>query len=159
MPKLTAEVKSIRARYLAAFPVPQGSASPEFEEEARQWSIRFAEQVAFERPGEGYGMKRADPTRPISKDTLSRQVDGQLLIWDLLTGTGTGHPSMVDDPDSQDVTGQTFSPVTPHAHVPPAPPLRPPAPNLTAVIQRLDAVQAELAAVKNELSTLQSAPA
>jgi hypothetical protein len=154
MPKLPAEVKAIRVRYLAGFPVPQGSPGDAFEEEARQWSIRFAEQVAFERPGEGYGMKRADPNRPISKDTLCRQIDGRLIIWDQLTGAGTGHPTLVDDPDSQDVTGQTFSPVTPHAHVPVPAPQNPPPTDLTGLIRRLDAVQAELAAVKNQLSAM-----
>ena len=117
-------VKQVRTRFIAAFPVPQGAPGEEFEERARQWSIHFAEQVSFELPGQGWGMKRADPNRPISKDTIARQLDGRLLIWDLLTGTGTGSPRPVDNPESEDITGQVFVQVQPTNHLQnvPAPP-------------------------------------
>ena len=101
-------VKQIRARFITAFPVPQGAPGEEFEERARQWTIRFAEQVAFDLPNQGWGMKRADPNRPISKDTISKLEGGRLLIWDLLTGTGTGMPRPVENPESEDITGQVF---------------------------------------------------
>lgn len=106
--KLPDSVKDIRARYIGKFPIPQGPMGEEFEETARQWSIAFAEQVNFELPGQGWGMKRADPNRPISKDTIALQANGRLLIWDLLNGTGTGRPQLSPDPDSEDVTGQFF---------------------------------------------------
>jgi hypothetical protein len=110
-------VKQVRTRFIAAFPVPQGAPGEEFEERARQWSIHFAEQVSFELPNQGWGMKRADPNRPISKDTIARQLDGRLLIWDLLTGTGTGSPRPVDNPESEDITGQVFVQVQPTNHL------------------------------------------
>lgn len=145
--QLPESVKAIRSRYVAAFPVPQGEPGDAFEERARQWSIRFAEQVAFEIPDQGYGMKRADQGRPISKDTLARWAPpGALLIWDLLAGTGTGKPSLVQNPSSQDVTGQTFVAVTPTNHlraVPaPKPPdtpgtPQPPAVDLSDILKRL----------------------
>jgi hypothetical protein len=131
--KLAAEIKTVRTRYVAVFPVPQGEPGPAFEEQVRQWSIRFAEQVAYDVPGQGYGTKRASPTRPISKDSLARNAGDTLLSWDLLIGAGTGQPRLIDDPDSKDITGQVFVRVTPTNHVagappPPDPPTEPPGP-------------------------------
>jgi hypothetical protein len=155
-------VKQVRLRYITAFPVPQGAPGEEFEERARQWSIHFAEQVAFELPNQGWGMKRADPNRPISKDTIARQIDGRLLIWDLLTGTGTGSPRPVDNPESEDITGQVFVQVEPTnrlPHVaapsPPAPAAAAPAsatvsaasPELLAAVDHLAAIRATLEAM------------
>jgi hypothetical protein len=167
--QLPDSVKSVRARYIAAFPIPQGSPGEGFEETARQWSIKFAEQVAFERPGEGWGMKRADPGRPISKDTIARQMDGRLHIWDLLTGTGTGAPRLNDNPESEDVTGQTFVPVAPtnhlggdhhndrddeHGHEAPAD-----LSDIRAALTRIEAAQSRLEAAQASLSTAIAAQA
>lgn len=169
--KIPADVKAIRARVIAAFGVPSGEPGDAYEERLRQWSIKFAEQVAFELPGQGYGVKRGDPNRPIGKDTLARQVDGRLIIWDLFTGSGTGRPSLNDDPDSEDITGQFFEtrpeyflptnhlgvappapapPPTP-APVPPAP--VPPTPvGLSPVLARLDALGEGQQAIERELA-------
>jgi len=114
--QLPDSVKAIRTRYLKQYHVPQGTPGEAFEETARQWSIRFAEQVAFEL-GPMWGMKRADPNRPISKDTLSFYADDTIRIWDLLTGTGTGSPRLVENPESEDITGQVFVRVTPTNHL------------------------------------------
>lgn len=154
--QLPAEVKAIRARYVATFPVPQGEPGEAFEESARQWSIRFAEQVAFEQ-GPLWGMKRADPNRPISKDTLSLYGnDGAIIIWDLLMGTGTGKPRLVDDPHGHEITGQVFVPVTPTNHlgkesgsVTPIPPSLPPLPPAD-----LGPVMAYLSQIETKLDTL-----
>jgi hypothetical protein len=154
VPKLPTEIKLIRTRYVAQFPLPSGPAGPDIEEAARQWSIGFAEQVAFERPGDGYGMKRADAGRPISKDTLSRQMDDRLLIWDLLAGAGSGHPTIVDDPDSQDVTGQVFVPVVPRRHVAL---VDPPEIDFAPVLMRLEALRADLVSLTEELLKMQAA--
>ncbi|HXG72304.1 MAG TPA: hypothetical protein VNJ04_16990 [Gemmatimonadaceae bacterium] len=150
--QLPASVLAIRARYVQRFPVPQTpGGGDEHEDRCREWSIRFAEQVAFERPGEGWGMKRADPGRPISKDTIARQADGRLLAWDLLLGTGTGTPTLVPSPDAMDVTGQVFVAVTPTNHLgaTPAPQPTPPQP----APGRCNC-QGELAALAAQLSTL-----
>lgn len=125
--KLPDDIKSLRDAFVARFPVPQGEPGEAHEENVRQWSIRFAEQVAFQRPGMGWGMKRADPNRPISKDTLARSMDGKLFIWDMLLGTGTGAPRINPDPEAEEVTGQVFVPVAQvnHLGVPAAPPATP----------------------------------
>lgn len=135
--KLSADVKALRARYVSKYPVPQGSPGAAHEERCRQWSIRFAEQCAFSLPGQGYGMKRASPSRPISKDTLSQKTDVHFVAWDMLHGTGTGHPTVAPDPSSMDITGQTFVPVTPADHLggaapPVEPPTTPPTPPSSA---------------------------
>jgi hypothetical protein len=109
--KLPPHIQDLRARYRSKFPVPKqglGEAIEAFEERARQWTIGLCEQCAFSAPGEGWGCKRADPTRPISKDVLAKADAGRLLGWDLLIGTGTGQPVETADPDSMDLTGQFF---------------------------------------------------
>jgi hypothetical protein len=54
--------------------------------------------LAFSVPGRGYGMKRADAGRPISKDTLAQDIGGgRIRIWDLLNGVGTGRPTQATD--------------------------------------------------------------
>jgi len=112
--KLPSEVKAIRGRYVAKFQLWSMPPGPEAENRARSWSVAFAEQVVFERGlGEGWGVKRADAGRPISKDTIARQVGDTLLVWDLLTGAGTGSPTLTPDPDSQEITGQVFVRVEP----------------------------------------------
>ncbi len=124
--KLPANVKASRDRYVAKFPVPQGSPGDDFEEQARQWSIELAQQVHFDTSDARWGMKRADAGRPVSKDTITQQ-GSPLLCWDLLNGTGTGSPTLVPDPESQDITGQVFVPEPAVNHVgttqPPIPPV------------------------------------
>jgi hypothetical protein len=168
---LPVEVKMIRTRYLARFPVPQiqpGESITVFEARTRVWSVRFAEQVAYELPGQGWGVKRADPTRPISKDTIAQQQGAVLLAWDLLLGAGTGSPSLIPDPDSQDVTGQYyevrpeyFSPrdhLSSGSPVPPDPPVPPPL-DLSEVLRRLDALTAQVEAITPAvLAAIQAIP-
>ncbi|MGC4082406.1 MAG: hypothetical protein QM736_09950 [Vicinamibacterales bacterium] len=60
-------------------------------------------------------MKRADPNRPISKDTLARLFDGHLLICDC--SARHRRPTPIENPDSQDITGQVFVEVTPTNHL------------------------------------------
>lgn len=143
--QLPDSVKDIRARYVARFPIPQGAPGPEIEEQVRQWSIRLAEQVAYELPNQGWGTKRADPNRPISKDGLAWRDDedrgGRLWIFDMVTGAGTGNGRLVENPEAEDITGQVFVPVTPTNHLgaapkPSAPPAQPLA-DLVAVVQAM----------------------
>lgn len=148
-------VKAIRSRYVAKFPIPQGPAGDQHEENCRQWSIRFAEQVAYEQ-GPSWGMKRADPGRPISKDTIAYSEEGPfsgapIRIWDLLTGTGTGNPRLNEDPQSEDITGQVFVPVTPTNHLgAPAPTPQPtptPSVDLSAILQKFDTLAGQVDAL------------
>lgn len=168
--QLPETVKRIRARFIAAFPVPQGMPGEEFEERARQWTIKFAEQVAFDLPNQGWGMKRADLNRPISKDTISKLEGGRLLIWDLLTGTGTGTPRPVDNPESEDITGQFFVEVTPTNHLKglvPEPVTEPearrvapdpvlPSADLAQVVEHLAAIRTTLEALLTEQRELRT---
>lgn len=115
--RLPDDVKAIRARYVAAFPLPQGEPSPEQEERVRAWSIAFAEQVRHDTGNSSWGVKRSGPTNPISKDTIAKRHEGRLLIWDLCTGTGTGRPTLNEDPEAEDITGQQFVGVAPINHL------------------------------------------
>lgn len=166
--KLPEQIKSIRTRYIQRFPVPQGEPGEAFEERARQWSIAFAEQVAFEQ-GALWGMKRADPNRPISKDTIALYADdGIIRIWDLLIGTGTGRPRLAEDPDAQDLRDQVFVRVTPTNHLaadatapqdlprPDAPPAADVA-HMEALEQRMIALEGQIQAQATVLFALRDA--
>lgn len=158
--QLPDNVKAIRARYVARFPVPQGAPGDAFEEEARQWSIAFAEQVAFELNDPLWGMKRADPNRPISKDTIAYYGDDRLLIWDLLSGTGTGRPTLNADPESQDVTGQFFVRVTPtnHLGIPPKPGPQPlPPADLGPVLASLEKIAGRVEDIAASVGRIEAA--
>lgn len=149
--KLPAVVKNIRDRFVTAYPLPFGMPGPEFEERVRQWSIRLAEQVRFETNDPAWGVKRADPGRPIGKDTIARFEEGRLLIWDLCLGAGTGAPRLNADPDSEDVTGQVFIGVAPVNHLKVEPPRSAPAPQEAPApqnAQALAAVMAKLEAIE-----------
>lgn len=90
-------------KFFAANPLPIG------EDKIREVVIDADEQVAFEHPKEGWGTKRADKGRPVSKDSLSRLTGGKLFIWDLVSGAGTNSPTLVyKTAQSQDVTGQVY---------------------------------------------------
>jgi hypothetical protein len=130
--KLDPRVRALLIQFAAKFPVPQTPGGGEaHEERARQWSIRFCEQVDFSLPGEGYGTKRADSGRPFSKDTISQQRDGEMVTWDLLVGTGTGEPSLNLDPHGEVTTGQVFVPVAAINHLGASVPEPTPTPNPT----------------------------
>jgi len=111
--KLSDPIKAIIHEFVRLYPIPVGLAGAEHEANVRQWSTELCQQIVFFRPNEGWGKKRADPGRPISKDAVARQVGDALLSWDILTGTGTGKPVLVLDPDSEDITGQIFVRVNP----------------------------------------------
>lgn len=113
------------------FPVPQqGAGEPlaTFQQRARDWCRMFAEQIKFEFPNDGYGVKSSSPSNPQSKDTVARLVGGHLFIWDIFIAVDTGHPTLNLNALSQDITGQNFIPVTAHNWLSaPAPPGPPPA--------------------------------
>jgi hypothetical protein len=155
--QLPDSVKAIRARYVAQYPVPTGDPGEAFEERARQWSIRFAEQVAFEQ-GPLWGMKRADNGRPISKDTITLYGDDALTIWDLLTGTGTGNPRLVDDPHGEEIRGQVFVKVTPVNHLGAAPPQpttpQPPLADLVAVVAAMSNLTSDIDTLRRRVEDI-----
>lgn len=138
------DVKAIRARYVVRYPVPQGVPGDAHEENCRQWSIRFAEQVRHDTDDSTWGAKRADAGRPISKDTLARNLAPKLYSWDLLSGTGTGSPTLNESPAAEDITGQVFVHVEPVDHLGDPPPPPPPDDTLAKKLAALEARVAEL---------------
>jgi hypothetical protein len=107
-------VKQLLAQFAAIFPVPTGEPGEAHEENVRQWTYRFCQQVAFAFPNQGYGAKSAGPGRPLSKDTLAKLDAGLgLVCWDLLIGTGTGRPVLSLDPEFHAIDGQQFVAVEP----------------------------------------------
>lgn len=126
------------AAFAAKFPVPQmpagATASDDaFENLCRIWSFNLAQQVRFDTADPRWGVKNAGGGRPQSKDSISFN-DVRLWNFDLLSGVGTGHPTLVKDPQGADITGQTFMAVSPvdrlgtGGQVPPVeqPPVQPP---------------------------------
>jgi hypothetical protein len=114
--KLSSDLQTLRARFYATFPIPtiqDGEAQDVYEQRVREYSTRFGQQAAFALPGQGYGLKRGDRTRPIGKDSLAQQMGATIRSWDLFTGTGTGRPNPSPDPDSEDVSDQYFQVVLP----------------------------------------------
>jgi hypothetical protein len=107
-------IKQLLAQFAAIFPVPTGEPGEAHEENVRQWTTRFCQQVAFAFPNQGYGSKRAGDGRPLSKDTLAKIDAGLgLVCWDLLIGTGTGRPILSLDPQFHAINGQQFVAVEP----------------------------------------------
>ena len=122
--KLPIEVIETRTRYLVAFPLWSMPPGPDAEERARRWTYGLAEQIGYDYPALRFGSKRADQTRPLSKDTLAQHPEknaGRLYSWDQLSGAGTGTPTLVVSPDGEDITGQVFVPVKPTDHLSGAP--------------------------------------
>ena len=106
--KLPAGVLATRDRYVQAFPLWTMEAGSAADDRARKWTLGLASQIVHEH-GETYGSKRADPTRPISKDAIA-QVQGPYLYgWDMLTGAGSGTPKLVPIPRAWTSPGSTSS--------------------------------------------------
>lgn len=131
--KLPAAVRGIIQRWVVRYPLWDMPPGVEAEDRARLWSTQLASQVAFEMPGQSWGKKRGDLGRPVSKDAIAQQQGSRLISWDLLTGTGTGSPKLVADPDGEDITGQVFVTVPPVDYLggsitPPQPLPPPPSP-------------------------------
>jgi hypothetical protein len=105
--KLPSAVLATRDRYVETFPLWTMPEGPAAEDRARRWTLGLVAQVVWEH-GTTYGSKRADPNRPISKDGLAQQSGATLFVWDMLSGAGTGSPSLNENPDAQDITGQLF---------------------------------------------------
>lgn len=79
---------------------------------------KIAEQLAYNFPGEGWGQKRADGSRPVSNDVIARTVDG-VLYGMRVVPQASGSPFVIQ--------GQIFVPVSPVNHLPVtvAPPVEP----------------------------------
>lgn len=109
---------AIRDRMLVKFPLPL-TMEPTGAKDGifREWCIKLAQQLKFNFPTAGYGVKRADSTRPISKDTIAQKNDSFFVVYDLFSGVGTDNTEVVDVPSSEDVTGQVFEEVDAHNYL------------------------------------------
>lgn len=67
-----------------------GAPGEEGEENARQFSIKCAQQMDYSFPDRNFGVKKADGGRPISKDSLARKDDDLIESWDIIGGASTG---------------------------------------------------------------------
>ncbi len=111
--KLPPPVLATRARFVAAFPVPQiatNEADDAWTARIRAWSIQLAEQIAFSHPGDGYAVKRGDSGRPVCKDCLAQKTATSFVSWDMLLAASGGTPTLVRDPDSLDLSGPPDGP-------------------------------------------------
>jgi hypothetical protein len=59
---------------------------------------------------------------------MAQQTGATLVVFDMLSGAGTGQPSLNANPDSQDITGQIFEFVQPYDVIGGAPSPEPPTP-------------------------------
>lgn len=117
---LPQNILDIRDDYSVAVPVPTGGPNPAdeaFENRCRAWVRGLAQQIVFSTGDSSYGTKSAGPGRPQSKDAIAQQQGTKLFGWDMLSGAGTGSPTLIADPGTMDITGQIFIAVEPFDHI------------------------------------------
>ena len=164
---LPPNVLSIMRRYVTRYPVPQmsgpGPSDSAFEDTCRQWCLYLAEQVVHDTGDSSWGVKNAGGGRPQSKDSLSQQTGGKLINFDLLGGVGTGHPTLVEQPSGEDITGQAFMPVLAIDHLgsepPPPEQPQPPAPDLSELRTQIADICTQIANITQRLDDLAAKPA
>lgn len=114
-----------------------------------QFTRMVAEQFAHRFPAEGWGIKAADPSRPVSGDVIARRLpDGALVGFRVVPFS--------DPPQQFDLRGQHYIEVSPVDHLglgaPSDPPADPPAPP-PASPPPAD-LRAELAALRDEMRAI-----
>lgn len=157
--KLPVRAQAARDGIILKFGLPVkrvGESQDDFEGRCRAICTKIAEQALFNDPSGGWGVKSAGPGRPQSKDTIAQNLDG-LRCWDLFSGTGTGTPTLVEDPQSQDINGQSFITVQPFDYlggvVIPAPDPKPvPTSNLENRVAALEAALAKCLKVGDQVT-------
>lgn len=117
------------------------------DENRRLWTSRVAQTLAAKYPSEGWGAKRADPTRPLSKDVIALNRT-PLVGVELLIGAGTSSP--VPEWVEIDLAGQCFVAVEPKDWLGDDPPPPPPPPS--DLEARVSALEAKFAALKAALA-------
>src|SRR5690242_8250325 len=75
------------------------------DDQRRQLTRTFIEQLVYESPADGWTWKSADPGRPPSKDSISRLVSNHLCNWDWQSGS-TRLRSVQVGQVGDDITGQ-----------------------------------------------------
>jgi hypothetical protein len=82
---------------------------------ARVWTWNLAEQFAFSFPGEGWGTKQADATRPQSTDCICTQTP--FVGYDVIISQGSANQTLAHYPDPINLTGQIYLTVSPVDHL------------------------------------------
>jgi hypothetical protein len=77
------------------------------DDQRREAAGYYAEQLEFTLR-QGWGRKRADPGRPLSKDAMAIQKQGHLCGWDIVDGV----KRTLAFNEGEDITGQVFVPLT-----------------------------------------------
>jgi hypothetical protein len=84
------------------------------DENRRAWTMQLIEQVVFQFPNEGWGAKRADPGRPLSKDAIALKREGHIWAFDLVNGSTRRVNNSVT---GVLIDNQVFVPVTGRDHL------------------------------------------
>ncbi|MHB1260319.1 MAG: hypothetical protein ACYC2H_01245 [Thermoplasmatota archaeon] len=113
---------------------------------------RVAEQFAYSFPAEGWGQKRADPTRPVSDNTVARMTSTGLIAFRVVPFSMS--PTFYDLKSTPSV----FEAVTPKNYLaveppPPPPPVDPPVDPPTDPVD-LSGVMTELNAIKTDVRAI-----
>jgi len=91
---------------------------PALSKEAGQaWTKALCETFAFRFPGEGWGWKRASPTRPESNESIARQIGRDIWSYDLIIGAGAEGQRLNPHAHPEDIDDQVFIPVEPRDHL------------------------------------------
>ncbi len=107
-------------RFVAAYPFPMGDGSETYIATLRHWTRQLTEQLRFTH-GPEWGHKATSPNAPPSKESIARLVNGDLHVWDMLTGAATGRPTLAGHPSHYHVNDQHFIEVPPVNHLANAP--------------------------------------
>lgn len=121
------------------------------KEEGQAWVAKLAATLKAKYPGEGWGTKRASPTRPLSNESIARPQGGRLWSYDLIIGAGAPGQRLEPHAHPEDISDQVFVEVQAFDHLwgttTPAPdPSTPPAPTPTVPATDLGPILAELRA-------------
>lgn len=113
--------------------------SPGTDEAIRVVNFQVAEQMAFEFPEQGWGMKKSGNGNPPSKGCTARVAEvgpESKIVRGVCYDWITGNSTVMQPAIFNDIPGQVFIPVTPRDHLGATPP--PPPPSDTVTRAQLD---------------------
>jgi hypothetical protein len=87
------------------------------KEEGQAWVARLASTFAARFPQEGWGTKRASPTRPLSNESIARPLNGRLWGYDLIVGAGAPGQHLESRAHPEDISDQVFVEVDAFDHL------------------------------------------
>jgi hypothetical protein len=87
------------------------------KEEGQAWVARLASTFKAKFPQEGWGTKRASPTRPLSNESIARPAGGRLWSYDLIIGAGAPGQHLEARAHPEDISDQVFVEVDAFDHL------------------------------------------